>query len=60
MKVGDLVRRRYGLKYRYGIILYDVFRDSQHSQGKAYRVQWTCGKQSPCLKGQLEIIKADI
>jgi len=59
MKVGDFVRRRYGLKYRYGVVLYDIFGDSQRSSGKAYRVQWTCGKQSPCLKGQLEVVETD-
>ena len=59
MKVGDFVRRRYGLKYRYGVILYDLFNDNERNKGKAFRVQWTCGKRAPCLANQLELIEAD-
>ena len=57
MKVGDFVRRKYATGYRYGIILYDIFLDKNYrNRGKAFRVQWTCGKRSPCLVKQLEVV----
>ena len=59
MKVGDFVRRKYGLKYRYGVVLRDLFNHSKTNRGKAYRVQWTSGRKSNCIVHQLELVEAD-